>query len=171
MERRWSFHCALGLGLSRGRQQKPQPRPASWWAVTLVVSGGSLVGLQPPVLASYVALMAGQTARPLQGQFNAVPVLHSNQPEEVTGPGILISTAPGYAYASETRQPLANATYTFQGDFGAHIHHKYFPSDRNRLGNHRDRGLLTLATILINPSTRPVHIRFTIWSRRAAIAA
>ncbi|MEB3306715.1 MAG: DUF3370 family protein [Cyanobacteriota bacterium] len=113
-----------------------------------------------PSRASYVALMAGQTARPLQGHFNAVPVLHSNQPEEVTGPGILIATTPGSSYAVETGQPLANATFTFQGEFGAHIHHKYFPSNPARLGNHRDRGLLTLATLLINPSNQSVRIRF-----------
>jgi phage repressor protein C with HTH and peptisase S24 domain len=34
-----------------------------------------------------------EPARPLQGQFNTVPVLHSNQPEEVEGPGILIDTS------------------------------------------------------------------------------
>lgn len=34
---------------------------------------------------AYVALMAGQQARPLVGTFNTVPVLHSNQPEEVQG--------------------------------------------------------------------------------------
>ena len=51
-----------------------------------------------PLLAAraFVPLMAGQEARPLNGHFNAVPVLHSNQPEEVYGPGILINTAPGH---------------------------------------------------------------------------
>ena len=54
--------------------------------------------LQTPAMA-FVALMAGQQARPLNGTFNTVPVLHSNQPEEVEGPGILINTAPGVGYA------------------------------------------------------------------------
>ena len=49
---------------------------------------------------AYVALMAGQTARPLNGTFNNVPVLHSNQPEIVTGPGILVNTAAGSAIAA-----------------------------------------------------------------------
>ncbi|MFO7629416.1 MAG: DUF3370 family protein [Prochlorococcaceae cyanobacterium] len=124
-----------------------------------MLASGCLLTAQAPALA-YVALMAGQVARPLQGQFNSVPVLHSNQPEEVHGPGILITTTPGYSYASETGQALANPTYTFQGEFAAHIHHKYYPTDRARLGNHRDRGLLTLGTILINPSNQPVRIRF-----------
>lgn len=118
--------------------------------------------LVAPVPAhAYVALMAGQSARPLQGSFNNVPVLHSNQPEEVLGPGILVDTQPGSAIAAETNQPLANATYTFNGEFGLHVHHKYFPEDRSQLrsGGGR-RGELTLATILINPGPKPVHLYF-----------
>ena len=52
-----------------------------------------------PVARSEVSLMAGQQARPLNGTFNNVPVLHSNQPEEVAGPGILVSTTFGDALA------------------------------------------------------------------------
>ena len=68
--------------------------------------------------SAFVALMAGQRARPLNGVFNNVPVLHSNQPEIVTGPGILVDTAPGSAIAAETGRPLRNAEYTFNGEFG-----------------------------------------------------
>ena len=111
---------------------------------------------------AYVALMAGQTAKPLQGQFNTVPVLHSNQPEEVLGPGILVSTTPGSAISAETNEPLENATYTFNGEFGLHVHHKYHPQDRSRIGRPGGRrGELTLATILINPGPNPVHLRFS----------
>ena len=74
---------------------------------------------------AYVPLMAGQRARPLNGSFNNVPVLHSNQPEIVKGPGILVNTAPGSAIAAETNQPLKNAVFTFNGEFGVHMHHKY----------------------------------------------
>lgn len=109
---------------------------------------------------AYVALMAGQRARPLNGSFNNVPVLHSNQPEEVEGPGILINTAPGAAYAAETGQPLPNAEYTFRGEFGLHVHHKYFPTNRSAISAADRRGELTLATILINPGPAPVHIQF-----------
>jgi len=119
------------------------------------------VALAPCPASAYVALMAGQAAKPLQGAFNTVPVLHSNQPEEVLGPGILVNTAPGSAQAAENGQALGNATYTFNGDFGLHVHHKYYPQDRSRMGyGGRRRGELTLATILLNPSDRPVHIRF-----------
>ena len=41
---------------------------------------------------AYVAILAGQRARPLSGAFNNVPVLHSNQPEIVTGPGTVSYT-------------------------------------------------------------------------------
>ncbi len=125
----------------------------------LPLMAGVLVAPMPA--QAYVALMAGQTARPLQGTFNNVPVLHSNQPEEVLGPGILVDTQPGSAIAAETNQPLANATYTFNGEFGLHVHHKYFPEDRSQIrGGGARRGELTLATILINPGAKPVHIRF-----------
>lgn len=116
--------------------------------------------LLPSMAHAYVALMAGQRARPLNGTFNKVPVLHSNQPEEVEGPGILISTAPGYSYASENGQPLSNASYTFNGEFGMHLHHKYFPPNRGSISAAERRGELTLAAILINPGIKPVHLRF-----------
>ena len=104
--------------------------------------------------------MAGQKARPLNGQFNQVPVLHSNQPEEVEGPGILINTAPGRAFSPESGQTLNNAEYTFKGDFGIHIHHKYFPAYRNRIAAGQRRSELTIGLILINPTNRPVHLKF-----------
>ena len=99
--------------------------------LVLALLGSVIVAPMPG--QAYVALMAGQSARPLNGTFNKVPVLHSNQPEEVLGPGILVDTRPGSAIAAETNQPLANATYTFNGDFGLHVHHKYYPDDRSRI--------------------------------------
>ena len=83
---------------------------------------------------AYVPLMAGQRARALNGTFNNVPVLHSNQPEIVKGPGILVNTAPGSAIAAENNQPLRNAEFTFNGEFGLHMHHKYYPQDSSKLG-------------------------------------
>jgi hypothetical protein len=88
-----------------------------------------------PAVQAQVALMAGRAAQPLQGRFNNVPVLHSNQPEEVWGPGILVSTTPGSAL--------------------------YAPSDARRLGVPGGRrGQLTLAVIAINPGDREVTLRF-----------
>jgi hypothetical protein len=107
-----------------------------------------------------VSLLAGQRARPLNGQFNRVPVLHSNQPEEVEGPGILISTAPGVSYAAENGMALNNAEYSFNGEFGLHMHHKYFPSYRNQIRPSDRRTELTLGVILINPYRTPVRIDF-----------
>jgi hypothetical protein len=126
---------------------------------------GAALAVQTSPVQAYVALMAGQRARALNGTFNKVPVLHSNQPEEVTGPGILINSAPGSAYAAETGRPLRNASYEFNGEFGLHLHHKYFPPNRASISPSERRAELTLATILINPGVRPVHIRFQKGSR------
>ena len=120
----------------------------------------ALAALEVLPVRAYVALMAGQSARPLKGTFNNVPVLHSNQPEEVEGPGILISTAPGLAYAAETGQPLANAAFTFNGEFGIHLHHKYFPPYRGSIRAGQRRTQLTIGLILINPGYQSVTIRF-----------
>ena len=123
-----------------------------------------MVGLAAvaPALPGYAAvtLMAGQRAKPLNGTFNRVPVLHSNQPEEVEGPGILISTVPGFSYATENGMALANAEYTFNGEFGLHMHHKYLPSYRSKIRADQRRTELTLGVILINQGTTPVSIQF-----------
>ena len=128
-------------------------RPVAFAAVLAVL------GAAPAAWAD-VALMAGQRATPLRGQFNSVPVLHSNQPEQVTGPGILVSTTGGQARA-ENGQMLRHATYTFNGDFGIHAHHKYYPSDASRLGGARQRGTLTIATIAINNGDAPVTLEMS----------
>ena len=129
----------------------------------LVLACVSLASLElcgPVGSPAYVAIMAGQRARPLNGTFNNVPVLHSNQPEIVTGPGILVNTAPGAGIATENNRPLSNATYTFNGLFGIHMHHKYYPSDVTKLGGNRSRGLLTLALIASNPGKTSVTLNF-----------
>ena len=120
---------------------------------------------------AYVALMAGQQARPLVGTFNTVPVLHSNQPEEVQGPGILVNTMPGQAFSTESNQWLDNATYTFNGEFGLHIHHKYHPigTPWNRTSGRREE--LTLAAILINPSDQTLTVQFDQGSVRNSFDA
>ena len=122
-----------------------------------------------PVQGPSVALMAGQTARALQGSFNTVPVLHSNQPEAVNGPGILIDTSPGIAY-SETGLAMVNPTFRFQGPFGLHFHHLYSPSspEPDRLGR---RPELSLAAVVINPSGVPVRLRLFRGAVRNSFAA
>jgi hypothetical protein len=126
--------------------------PACWLAI-------AWIGLPVPSSQAYVALMAGQRAKPLNGSFNTVPVLHSNQPEEVEGPGILINTSSGVGYAAETGAPLSNAEYTFNGEFGVHLHHKYHRPKNQRWSGSR-RPELTIGLILINSSYQPVNIRF-----------
>lgn len=133
-----------------------------WFVVVLSAvmgCGCTIFSLQDSANA-YVALMSGQRAKPLNGRFNTLPVLHSNQPEEVEGPGILINTAPGVSFSTEAGQSLRNAEFTFNGDFGVHLHHKYFPQYRTQISPSSRRTELTLGLILINPGSRPVHIRF-----------
>lgn len=133
---------------------------------------GGLFFLGPSALAqSYVALMEGQRAVPLRGRFNTVPVLHSNQPEEVEGPGLLISTVPGVAFAAENGMALEMPAYTFNGDFGLHLHHKYFPPYRASITRTQRRGELTLAAILINPGNQPVRVRFSSGAVRNSFEA
>lgn len=139
---------------------------SSFVAVMAVAAHGAVL----PVRAQ-VALMSGQRARPLNGSFNNVPVLHSNQPEEVEGPGILITTTPGVALTAENGQPLRNAEYTFQGEFGLHMHHKYFPAYRSSISAAERRGELILSTILINPGPAPVHIQFQTGAVRNSFEA
>ena len=120
---------------------------------------------------AYVALMAGQRALPLVGKFNSVPVLHSNQPEEVLGAGILVNTMDGQAYSSEINQLLDNATYTFNGEFGLHIHHKYNPIGPTWNGASGRREELTIAAILINPSNQTLTVQFEQGSVRNSFDA
>lgn len=138
-------------------------------ALTLTLAVVVADPLRPSV--AWVALMAGQRARPLDGLFNRLPVLHSNQPEEVEGPGILINTAPGAALAAETGQMLPNAEFSFEGPFGMHLHHKYFPPYRASIAPGQRRTELTLAAILINPGVRPVHIQFDAGAVRNSFEA
>ncbi len=133
---------------------------------------GGLLLLAPQAQAqSYVALMEGQRAIPLRGRFNTVPVLHSNQPEEVEGPGLLISTVPGVAIAAETGEAVKMPAYTFNGDFGLHLHHKYFPPYRASIAPSQRRTELTLATILINPGLQPVRVTFSAGAVRNSFEA
>lgn len=142
----------------RAARHRPPPGAGlpAWLAAALLLAG---VMAELPCRAQ-VALLGGATARPLRGQFNTVPVLHSNQPEEVEGPGILVDTRPGAALAVETGEPLANATYRFNGAFGLHLHHKYAAAPGERFLAAGRRRELFMAAVLFNPGTRPVRIRF-----------
>jgi hypothetical protein len=100
--------------------------------------------------------------QPLRGQFNATPVLHSNQPEVVRSEGILISTAFGTSTyrRGQSQQLIANPLFTFNGPFGIHVHHIYRPKDPTRMGDRWRRGLLHIGVIGINPSYLPVTVQF-----------
>lgn len=147
---------------TKSRQSKPSSlvsRPVSLLVLfSASIAIAEILNLGPA--AAYVPLMAGQWALPLNGKSNTVPVLHSNQPEIIRGAGILINTQPGTTIAAEAHQPLRNPEFTFNGDFGLHMHHKYYPNDASRLGGSRDRGLLTIGVIAINPGHQSVTLTF-----------
>ena len=133
---------------------------------------GCCVVLAPSAWAqSYVAIMEGQRAVPLKGQFNTIPVLHSNQPEEVEGPGLLITTVPSMGVAAENGMVVQMPAYTFNGDFGLHFHHKYFPTYRASISASQRRSELTLAAILVNPTMQPVRIQFSAGAVRNSFEA
>jgi hypothetical protein len=145
------------------------PLPIRW---LLGLACGSVVLVQPQAWSqSYVALKEGQRAVPLRGRFNTVPVLHSNQPEEVEGPGLLISTVPGVAFAAENGLPIQMPAYSFNGDFGLHLHHKYFPPYRASISPSQRRSELTLAAIFVNPGVQPVRVRFSAGAVRNSFEA
>jgi hypothetical protein len=98
---RWTVRVALNNLVSLRSLRSFPVVPAIAW----VVLGVTAVAPGLPAHAG-VALMAGQRAKPLNGTFNRVPVLHSNQPEEVEGPGILISTVPGFSLCRRERHGL-----------------------------------------------------------------
>jgi len=146
------FGLSLALGLAIC--------PAGW---------GQVRSPGVPAQEATVALLAGQTARSLQGRFNSVPVLQSNQPEAVWGPGILIDTSPGTVFG-ETGVAMANPTFRFQGHFGLHFHHIYTPSSPGPDSRGR-RPELSLAAVVINPSEVPVRIRLLRGAVRNSFSA
>ncbi|MFM7170709.1 MAG: DUF3370 family protein, partial [Cyanobium sp.] len=85
--------------------------------------------------------------------------------------GILISTIPGMAIAAENGLSIPMPAYTFNGEFGLHLHHKYFPTYRKSISPSQRRSELTLAAILVNPTMQPVRIRFTAGGVRNSFEA
>ena len=98
----------------------------------------------------------GPTGSTLNGTFNNVPVLHSNQPEIATGPGILVDTAPGSAIAAESNQPLRNAAYTFN-EAGVHI--QVLPQGPVEAWGTPIQGLMVWSWS-DNPGSEPITLRF-----------
>ena len=72
-----------------------------------------------------------------------------------------MNTAAGSAIAAESNQPLRNAAYSFNGEFGVHMHHKYHPKDQSKLGGRRPE-LMTLALIATNPGSKPITLNWTV---------
>ncbi|MEB3330550.1 MAG: DUF3370 family protein [Candidatus Sericytochromatia bacterium] len=78
--------------------------------------------------------------QPLPGGLDEVPVLNSNHPEIVYGPGVIVSTLPG--------DGQSHLDYAFRGPFEVFTHHQ----------NRADRDLYQ-ALVLHNPGTAPVRVK------------
>lgn len=128
------------------------------------LSGLLLLGLATITPAAVAQAVYPVGVQPLRGQFNQVPMLHSNQPEMVQSGGVLISTMAGTVYPHPAdRAPMgaiANPSYSFNGPFSLHLHHGYRPLDPSRYGGVRDRGQLLIGLIALNPTGQPIQLRF-----------
>ncbi|MEB3223147.1 MAG: DUF3370 family protein [Candidatus Sericytochromatia bacterium] len=78
--------------------------------------------------------------QPLPGGLDQVPVLNSNHPEIVYGPGVIVSTLPGAG--------ASHLNYPFMGPFEVFTHHQ----------NRSERDLFQ-ALVLHNPGTAPVRVK------------
>jgi hypothetical protein len=87
--------------------------------------------------------------RPLPGQLNDVPVFNSNSPELVQQDGILLSTFPGEAMASEE----AHLDFAFEGRFDFFAHH----IARGIVAD--DRRTMFIGGVIYNPNPEPVTLR------------
>lgn len=105
-------------------------------------------GPQPPIVSAPPARPAGHgpasgsavaPVKTLPGALDRTPVLNSNHPEILHGPGIAVSTLPGPGEA--------HLDYAFRGTFEVFTHHQ------NRSGR-----VLFQAVTLHNPSDRPVAV-------------
>jgi len=74
-----------------------------------------------PAAASPAAILRPQTVAPLPGGLDRVLMLNDNNPELITGPGILLSTFP----AAGRAQPEAHLDLPLNGRFDLFSHHVY----------------------------------------------
>ena len=103
---------------------------------------------QPSTQASQPALRR-QTVAPLPGGLDAVLVVNDNNPELISGPGILISTFP----ATGERLPQAHLDVALNGRFDLFSHH-VFAGKRDTLNS-----TLWLAVVAQPRGDQPVQLR------------
>lgn len=96
---------------------------------------------QAPRAADRLTLTPGaEGVLPLPGGLDATPVLNSNHPEIVFGPGVTASTLPGTG--------ASHLDYAFNGPFEVFTHHQ----------NRAEKDLYQ-ALVLVNPGTEPVRVQ------------
>lgn len=121
---------SLRVNNSQGPQATP-PRPQA---------AGEKKAPETPRTTDSLNLTPGaQGVLPLPGGLDQVPVLNSNHPEIITGPGIAVSTLPGKG---------AHLDYAFRGPFEVFTHHQ-----------NRSKRNLFQALVLHNPSDHPVKVQ------------
>ena len=74
-----------------------------------------------PAPATPAPILRPQTVAPLPGGLDSVLVVNDNNPELITGAGILLSTFPG----SDRSQPEAHLDVALSGRFDLFSHHVY----------------------------------------------
>ncbi|MGB5134692.1 MAG: DUF3370 domain-containing protein [Prochlorococcaceae cyanobacterium] len=77
--------------------------------------------VQPPAGQSREPILRSQTVAPLPGGLDRVLVVNDNNPELISGPGILISTFPGQGRGV----PEAHLDVALEGRFDLFSHHVY----------------------------------------------
>lgn len=80
-----------------------------------------LLAATPPAPAAPAPILRTQTVAPLPGGFDGVLVVNDNNPELISGPGILLSTFPG----RDRPKPDAHLDVALNGRFDLFSHHVY----------------------------------------------
>jgi hypothetical protein len=80
-----------------------------------------LLAATPPAPAAPAPILRPQTVAPLPGGLDGVLVVNDNNPELISGPGILLSTFPG----SGRPKPDAHLDVALNGRFDLFSHHVY----------------------------------------------
>ncbi|WP_370538873.1 DUF3370 domain-containing protein [Synechococcus elongatus] len=101
----------------------------------------------PPALEPEIS--QPQEIRPLPGRLDSVPVFNSNNPEIVSGEGILLSTLPPEGMVNAE----AHLGYAFEGRFDIFTHHI------SRAATPEQVRTMFQGVVLYNPSDRPVTVQ------------
>ena len=91
------------------------------WAALPLITAAALAQTPAAAPAAAPTVLRPQTVLPLPGGLDAVPVINDNNPELITGPGILLSTFSGKGRGV----PEAHLDLPLNGRFDLFSHHVY----------------------------------------------